>query len=289
MFSFGFYNSKDGDRKYNATHFGKIFDGIIQDGIFGAAPSPLDGMFNVVPNDAVGATQPSVVINPGKAWLSHTWNILDAKATVTLNTVQANQKRTDIIVIEVNDDYTELTGSNPRTNSIKVVEGSNVSISSGESLPALTQIWDTNNTKRRIWQYPLAYVTVYGSDYDTGSIQYTANTVKAANIQNRVNVTGALDSEKYVTWIPLVTGSMMNTDLNTYLPDWQGLFDQMILEDTAKFNNWFDELHDLEVEDPTAQAAITQLNIKIDQKILYGTSLPPLTLDPGQVYFQIDD
>ena len=32
--TYGFYNSSNGDRKYNAEQFGSIFDGIILDGVF---------------------------------------------------------------------------------------------------------------------------------------------------------------------------------------------------------------------------------------------------------------
>lgn len=288
MFSFGFYNSKN-DRKYNATHFGKIFDGIIQDGVFGAAPTPLNGMFNVVPMETPNL---QVIINPGKAWLMHTWNILDARATITFNPVNtANQKRTDAIVLEVNSNYTGLEGSEPRTNRIKIVEGANVGISAADVPPALTQIWNTNQTERRIWQYPIAYVTVYGGNYDGGTTdqQFVANTIKAANIKNRINVVGETDENKYITWLPLVTGATMNTDLGNYLPDWEGLFDQFMTTSQAEFNTWFDGLHNTVVIDPTAQAALTQLNTKIDQKILYGTGEPPETLAAGQVYFQIEE
>lgn len=288
MFSFGFYNSKNGDRKYNATHFGKIFDGVIQDGVFGAVPTPLNGMFNVVSKENPNL---QVTINPGKAWLMHTWNILDSKATITFNQVQANYKRTDVIVLEVNNDYNDLIGSSPRTNSIKIVEGANVLINSADVVPPLTQVWNTKQTERRIWQYPIAYITIYGSNYDGGTAdtQFTANTIKASNIKNRVNVADETDANKYITWIPLVTGATMNTDLSNYLPDWQGLFNQMLLTDKAEFNTWFDDLHNTVVIDETAQAALTQLNIKLDQKILYGSQLPPATLEPGQVYFQIEE
>lgn len=288
MFSFGFYNSKDGDRKYNASHFGKMFDGIIQDGVFGAISAPFNSMFNVEPK-----TEPDlqVTLNPGKAWLMHTWNMLDAKTTITFNQCQANQKRTDIIVLEVNNNYTDLEGSSPRTNSIKIIEGSNTLVSSEDNPPSLIQIWNSNQSDRRIWQYPIAYVTIYGSDYDGGTTerQFEANKIKAANISNRINVVGALESEKYIKWTPLVTGATMNTSLENYLPDWDSLFDQFMEDRTAEFNQWFDELHALEVEDPTAQAAITALNTKIDNKILYGTGAVPSSLDLGQVYFQIEE
>ena len=288
MFSFGFYNSKDHDRMYNATHFGKMFDGIIQDGVFGAAPTPLNTMFNVEPK-----TTPNlqVTMNPGKAWLMHTWNILDTKTTITFNQCTANNKRTDVVVLEVNNNYTDLSGSEPRTNSIKIVEGSNTLITNPDAVPALTQVWNATQTERRIWQYPIAYVTVYGSDYDGGTTdtQFEANKIKASNIKNRVNPASPVDNEKYITWIPLVTGATMNTDLSSYLPDWSEEFDSFMHDNELAFNNWFDELHALEVEDPTAQAVITQLNTKIDEKILYGTEEPSVTLDAGQVYFQIEE
>lgn len=289
MFSFGFYNSKNNDRMYNAEHFGKLFDGIIQDGVFGAAQEPLNTMFNVQPKDIPNL---QVTLNPGKAWLMHTWNILDSKATITFNQVAANYKRTDAIVLEVNNNYTELQGSDPRTNSIKIVESTNTPVSYPDSLPQLTQIWNSNHTDKRIWQYPIAYITIYGSDYDGGSTetQFTANQIKSSNISNRVNFANGTDSDKYLTWIPLVTGAMMDADIGNYLPisNWQALFDQMIATDTARFNQWFDDLHALEVEDPTVQSTITQLNLKLDNKFLYGSQIP-VSLEPLQVFFQIEE
>lgn len=288
MFSYGFYNSKDGDRKYNATHFGKIFDGIIQDGVFGAAPAPLNGMFNVVPTEPASL---SVLINPGKAWLMHTWNILDTRSIITLNQTVANTKRTDAIVLEVNSDYTALAGSNPRTNSIKVVEGAAVSDATADVPPILTQVWNTNQSERRIWQYPIAYVTIYGSNKDGGTTdtQFTANVIKANNIKNRINVSGESEENKYKTWTPLVTGATMNVDFTSYYPDWEGLFNQFMLTSQAEFNTWFDDLRNTVVIDESAQAALTRLNTKIDNKILYGTGDPPITLEAGQVYFQIEE
>ena len=34
MLRYGFYNSVNGDRKYEAEDMGRLFDGIIQDGVF---------------------------------------------------------------------------------------------------------------------------------------------------------------------------------------------------------------------------------------------------------------
>lgn len=270
MFSFGFYNSKNGDRKYNATHFGRIFDGVIQDGVFGT----IGNIFSVEPKVTPDL---SVTIHPGKAWLMHTWSILDADTTLTFNTVNPNRKRTDVIVIEIN--------SQERTNSLKVVEGNPVSKSAADSPATLTQTWDSAHIERRIWQYPLCYVTIYGSDYEN----FNANIIKAENLQNRINVVNATEANKYIDWTPLVTGATMNTDLNDYLPDWDNLFKEMMTEDAAAFNTWFIDLKNTIVMDESAAATLLQLNTKIDNKILYGTGGPPDTLESGQVYFQIEE
>lgn len=270
MFSFGFYNSKNGDRKYNATHFGKLFDGVIQDGVFGT----VGNIFRVDPTTPSGLT---VVVHPGKAWLAHTWNILDADMVLTFNDCIASRKRTDAVVLEVNAVY-NAEGYYERTNSIKVVEGPNTSLSGDMVPPTLLQEMDSGNIERRIWQYPLAYVTVRGDTHN----------ITAESIQNRINVVGAQEEDKYKTWTPLVTGATMNADLSDYLPDWDNLFKEMMVTDAAAFNTWFTDLKNTIIIDQSAAASIANLNSKIDNKILYGTDGPPATLEPGQVYFQIE-
>ena len=270
MFSFGFYNSKNGDRKYNASHFGRIFDGVIQDGVFGT----IGNIFSIEPKEVPSL---QITLHPGKAWLSHTWNILDADMTLTFNSVNPNRKRTDAVVIEVS--------TNGRTNEIKIVEGTPVLTSRDDTPPTLTQTWDSANIERITWQYPLAYVTIYGSAYEN----FTANEIKAANIKNRINVIDGTEATKYITWTPLVTGATMNTSLQDYLPDWDNLFKEMMAEDAVAFNTWFTDLKNTIIIDQSAAAALLQLEAKIDNKILYGTGLPPSTLEAGQVYFQIEE
>ena len=289
MFSFGFYNSKDGDRKYNATHFGKLFDGIITDGVLAGAPAPLNSMFSVEPKE-----QPNlqVTLNPGKAWLMHTWNILDSKTTITFNQATANYKRTDAIVLEVNNNYTELEGSYPRTNSIKIVEGPNVLISSADAPPALTQVFNANNTERRIWQYPIAYVTIYGSNYNGGTAEtnFEAKKIKAININGRVDPANKPE-DPYVgsTWIPLVTGATMNLSLADYLPisQWQGIWADMMLDDEAVFNSWFDHIAGV-LSDDVAGEIMDYIDNPSTGKLAYGTT-EPVSLNPGQIYFQIEE
>lgn len=330
MFTYGFYNSKNGDRKYNATHFGKIFDGVIQDGVFSAAPEPLNSMFKVEPAENQDGATPQCVVNPGKAWFMHTWNILDSKLTFSLSAVNPNRKRTDVIVIEVNANYDEEEYTS-RTNDIKVIEGDPVSAGSSMNVPELKQVWNTNNTEKRLWQFPIAYITVYGSNINGGNTEntYYANKITANCIQSRINVSGETDTNKYKTWTPLVTGSTMNTDLNDYIPQWNGVFDKFMETDQATFNSWFAKIStsiegrfvSANVEEgfldiltyyekdgaqyiPTSDtspvegktyyvfdtsSSIVALNNQLDNKILYGTDPVPEELLPGQVYFQYEE
>lgn len=325
MFTFGFYNSKNGDRKYNATHFSKIFDGVIKDGVFGAMPSPYNSKFKVTPLATPGL---SAIVNPGKAWLMHTWNLLDSQYIVSFNSVPDLLKRTDAICIEVNDNYTAGDRAD-RTNKIVIVEGNTTDYNTQTIVkPSLTQIWNSIQTERRIWQYPIAYVTIYGHDKNINGVQIKANEISAACIENVVGISDGTEANKYITWTPLVTGATMGMDVADYFPDYDALFDEYLEQEQAKFNDWYklvtksligdfiekfpsepfipniayyEKSGDYYVitQDPTPQEgktyyyyytgnSIGQIETKIDTKIIYGTQ-PPVTLEENQVYFQIEE
>lgn len=286
MFSFGFYNSKNNDRMYNASHLGKIFDGVIQPGIFGTIKADGKEPFQVEPT----SPDPSltVKINTGKAWLDHTWNILDTAAEITFADVNANRKRTDVICIQVNASY-DSEGFASRTNSLVVVQGETTSYSTDIINPDLSTYQKKNSAGETIiWRYPLAYVTIYGTTKDTGTIVYHAHVIESANIKTAIG-TGSSDY-KYKTWTPLVTGATM--DSSSYIPSMStldALFNSFLDSKSSYFNEWFDDLKETVIIDTSAQAALAQLNTKIDNKILYGTGNPPATLEAGQVYFQYED
>lgn len=137
-FEFGFYNSINGDRKYNANHFGQIFDGVINDGVFAGIG---DKLF-VTPNGGMG-----ILVGTGKAWFNHTWNLNTTKIPLTLSPSHVVLTRYDAVVLEVN----ETQDAYGRENSIKVIEGA--AAAANPQWPALV------NTDY-IHQYPLAYVQV---------------------------------------------------------------------------------------------------------------------------------
>ena len=68
-FSYGFYNSLNGDRKYDSEDLSRMFDGIIYDGVIGAVGDTF----------AVKAgTGNTVNVSSGRAWFNHTWTYNDA-------------------------------------------------------------------------------------------------------------------------------------------------------------------------------------------------------------------
>ena len=67
--SSGFFNSLNGDRKYNAAQMSAIFDGLIIDGVFAS----IGTAFAV---KAAGGLTVNVGI--GKAWFDHTWTVNDS-------------------------------------------------------------------------------------------------------------------------------------------------------------------------------------------------------------------
>lgn len=132
---YGFYNSINHDRKYDALDMSSIFDGIIEDGVF----ATIGNIFAVTPGEGL-----QVIVDTGKAWFDHTWTSNDAKIPLNIESADISLDRYDVVVLEVNN--TESV----RANAIKIVKGT---ISSSPQKPELI------NTDL-VHQYPLAYVFV---------------------------------------------------------------------------------------------------------------------------------
>lgn len=131
--SSGFFNSLNGDRKYNAAQMSAIFDGLIIDGVFAS----IGTAFAV---KAAGGLTVNVGI--GKAWFDHTWTVNDSILPMTAPEAEVLLDRIDAMVLEVNG--TESV----RENTIKFVKGNP---SSAPSRPTLTN-------EGNVHQYPLCYI-----------------------------------------------------------------------------------------------------------------------------------
>lgn len=131
--SSGFFNSLNGDRKYNVAQMSAIFDGLIIDGVFAS----IGTAFAV--KAAGGLT---VNVGVGKAWFDHTWTVNDSILPMTAPEAEVLLDRIDAVVLEVNG--TESV----RENTIKFVKGNP---SSAPSRPTLTN-------EGNVHQYPLCYI-----------------------------------------------------------------------------------------------------------------------------------
>lgn len=133
-FTFGFYNSLNHDRVYNAIQMGQIFDGIIYDGVYSTVGSCFVVRATTLPQ--------TVIVGTGRAWFDHTWNYNDSDMVLEAPQSDILLNRIDAIVIDV------FSAEAQRTNSIKWVVGTP---SSNPKKPTLIKQLGHN-------QYPLAYV-----------------------------------------------------------------------------------------------------------------------------------
>lgn len=107
--TYGFFNSVNGDRRYNAEQFGSIFDGVIHDGVF------LNYGEHFVLKPSTNNNE--ILVGSGRAWFNHTWTLNDSTLVLRLSNSEPDIDRVDIVVIEVDN------SPSVRANSIKVIKG----------------------------------------------------------------------------------------------------------------------------------------------------------------------
>lgn len=167
----GFFNSINGDRKYNADDLNSIFTDIFSEGVFKGsgnefAVSPVSGSL-------------AVQVDTGKAFYNNTWISNDAIYQVTLPTAPQYLSRIDAIILDFNG------SSSVRENSITYVAGE----VGTEEKPTLI-----NSGSHK--QIPLAYVTIYpgASTIDTSNIEYVVGTDECQYVIFETAVLNARDS-----------------------------------------------------------------------------------------------
>lgn len=136
MLTYGFYNSQNGDRRYDAEQFSQVFDGIINDGVF----MGVGNHFNVV----AAGNDMSIVVNSGRAWFDHTWTLNTAGYQLQIPRSEVAQDRIDAVILDVDH------RNNYRKNQLMIVSGQR---STSPQKPTLIK-------EEYHKQYPLAYVYV---------------------------------------------------------------------------------------------------------------------------------
>lgn len=147
----GFFNSINNDRLYSALDMGKIFDGLIHDGVFATI-----GDHMMVTSRGGYRIQ----VGTGKAWFDHTYTIVEPAHGLTVEPADPILKRIDAVVLETNN------LDQVRRNTVKIIKGN----------PSSNPVRPTLIREDRVNQYPLAYISVQNGITEITQVNIT-NTV----------------------------------------------------------------------------------------------------------------
>lgn len=93
--TYGYFNSIDGDRKYNADQMSEYFDGLVSNGVY----LNVGGAFKVT----ASGSGLSVNVAPGRAIIDCKWLKSDAVETVSLSQAHATKPRYTAICLRLNE------------------------------------------------------------------------------------------------------------------------------------------------------------------------------------------
>lgn len=237
--SSGFFNSLNGDRKYNAAQMSAIFDGLIIDGVFAS----IGTAFAV---KAAGGLTVNVGI--GKAWFDHTWTVNDSILPMTAPEAEVLLDRIDAVVLEVNG------MESVRENTIKFVKGNP---SSAPSRPTLTN-------EGNVHQYPLCYIyRKYGTavinqaditpmvgtestPFVTGILQTISLDELLGKWQDELDRFTDARSQEVDDWITQEESDFTAwfNKMKADLQQEQTVLDQWIASEQADFLAWYNQMKD---------------------------------------------
>lgn len=206
--SCGFYNSLNGDRKYDAAQMSSIFDGLIVDGVFASIGTAF----------AVKAAGGLIVnVGIGKAWFDHTWTVNDSILPMTAPEAEVLLDRIDAVVLEVN------AVESVRNNTIKFVTGT----------PSSTPARPTLENDGNIHQHPLAYIY---RKYGTSVITQADITPMVGTIETPF-VTAILQTIS----LDELLGKWQD-ELDKFVATRSKEVDEWITSEEADYTAWFDQM-----------------------------------------------
>ena len=211
----GFYNSVNGDRKYDAEQLSSMFDGFISEGVFATCGEA----FAITPGTGL-----RVVMAPGRAWLNHRWVLNDAPLSIDIpaNSASVGYKLHAIVLdVDVRDD----------------VRGASAGVVSC-------------NTVFTEWTPPMSDLHVYMYDYIYPSVKHTnerkqyiiafvlvgpnETSINSSNIFYRVGK--KTDYHKYHP--NFVTGLVDTITSEVFLNRMESSYAAKLKSNTDEFNAW---------------------------------------------------
>lgn len=229
----GFFNSLNGDRRYDARQFSALFDGIINDGVF----ANIGTSFKVT---AAGGLQ--INIGLGRAWFNSTWVNNDAILPFTLDDSDQVLNRYDAVILEVN------TTNAVRKGDIKIIKGV---AATNPALPTLTKA-------DGVYQYPLAYIFREAS----------STSVNQASITNKIGtsdcpyVTGILQVQSIDNIVSQWESQWIQWYSDITTDGAEDIHDSIISMQT-EFRTWFEALQAELSGDVAANLAASILELEM--------------------------
>jgi hypothetical protein len=254
--TYGFYNSINGDRKYNALEMSSIFDGIIVDGVYMSIGDAL----NVKSSGGMGIT-----VGIGRAWFNHTWTLNDSIMPLTLESSDVLLNRIDAVVLEINND------SDVRKNTIKILKGT----------PASNPVKPSLIKSEMVNQYPLAYITIgkgvlsisqsnIENAIGTSACPYVTGVLKGMDIDNLIAQWGTQWAEWLSSntdaWKAFMSGN--TNEWKSFMAKNKDEWSDLINGNTSEFETWFEHMKDQLSEDAAGnlQLQVDNLEQEIDKK-----------------------
>ena len=193
--TYGFFDALNEDRTYDSLDFGKMFDGVINDGILAG----VSGQMKVTAGSGL-----SVSIAPGKAWYNRRWALNDAAVTLSLDAAHATLPRIDVVVLELDE--------TARSFSFKIVKGT----------PDASPIYTALTDNATVHQYALANVTVPGGASSISNSNIDDARVIATVVSELINgyprYTGLTETtEDHRTWNVEIRAGRLSPSIT--LPD----------------------------------------------------------------------
>ena len=224
--TYGFYNSLNHDRVYDATQMSRIFDGIIEDGVY----QSIGDCFAVT-----AATGDVINVGSGRAWFNHTWTLNDATLPITADASEVLLNRYDAVVLEVNE------MDSVRENCIKIIKGT----------PSSNPVRPEMTNDESVHQYPLAYI--YRA---AGSSE-----IKQADITNMV---GTSSCPFVIGVLSVMTIDMIVSQWQDQWDEWftsetsegNNQMSQWMQQKQLEFNTWFGNLQTILDGDVASKLAI---------------------------------
>lgn len=250
----GFFNSVNGDRKYDAKRFAEYFASFIGNGVF---PNPSDNL-QVIANNNM-----TVTVRPGKAWINGYILINDDDYILTLDPADGALNRIDRIVARYDTVDREIR--------LEVKKGT---FASSPVAPTLQRDADA---------YELALADVYVA---AGSISISQADITDLRLNSELCgiVHGTVEQvdtttlfNQYLTWLQEKKNQYDNDMINwtsqkqAEFEDWATAqeqdFENWRMQEEQNFNDWFHSIQDILDEN----AATTILNTIGDLETLTTT------------------